>query len=60
MANKLKPCPFCGSNDIFIDENETFIMCHNCNCIGPDVPGIGVAVINAWNNRAEDNNASNS
>ncbi len=61
----LKPCPFCGSNDLdgpnlteYIgDHREPFwwIDCNNCPC-GMEVDGeFPMPVIKAWNNRHNKN-----
>ena len=36
LTNELKPCPFCGSDELFIDEgeyrNDYSINCTDCGC----------------------------
>lgn len=55
----LRPCPFCGSDDLRIDGG--FVRCNNCECDGPyheemdesDEDSIeGIA--EKWNTRAAD------
>lgn len=54
---KLKPCPFCGSNSILfhqpqIKPQEHFgIYCGNCGCGTMGLPD-KEKVINIWNTRA--------
>lgn len=37
---ELLPCPFCGSNDLILDDYpdgkyDCYVLCDNCNCCGP-------------------------
>ena len=57
----LKPCPFCGSEDLVVHNeiNGAFIVCNAC-CISFDY-GEATCVedcIEAWNRRANDENVS--
>ena len=49
----IAPCPFCGYDDVEIDEVDVLriaVNCPECECIGP-VSRIGVEeAIDAWNN----------
>ena len=55
---KLKPCPFCGSANIYVGRRYggTFVECSQCKCKGPifysDTRTDPVA-IKGWNTRAE-------
>ena len=56
-GQQLKPCPFCGSDNV--DDWETHVRCHKCGARGPwqwHVEGEDPMVIsaNAWNTRAAD------
>lgn len=33
---ELKPCPFCGSDNLDYDSDGGFISCKNCLAYGPD------------------------
>ena len=54
---KLKPCPFCGSNDVFIielpyvDGNTHIVKCANCETYGPRWNSSDEEGIKAWNER---------
>ena len=50
----LKPCPFCGSDDVLVEENATFtwVECQSCDARGTQVIGEEGA-IKAWNRRAK-------
>lgn len=64
-TEKLKPCPFCGSNDLFpdyedrcsLDEYVCWINCENCETDGPlskwenSYNEAEAAAIQAWNKR---------
>ena len=54
MANKLKPCPFCGNKENL--ELELWVIslrlfCPSCGCHGP-TGGTKQEAIGAWNRRA--------
>ena len=57
MSNKLKPCPFCGSEVNMIEENvgEYTVVCHGCQVlmIADDVSSKNEA-IERWNNRVNE------
>lgn len=55
MSEKLKPCPFCGSNDVEIVESfdGLCVLCGNCEATSNDFGKIEDA-IKAWNRRATD------
>ena len=47
----INPCPFCGHDDVEIDEVDLHrfaVTCPECECIGP-VFGAVMDAINAWN-----------
>ena len=60
MKNELKPCPFCGSDDIDYGimsgtmKGFDYIQCQNC---GAEVRSINngkyIEAIEAWNRRAD-------
>lgn len=44
---KLKPCPFCGSEDLSkIIRGQPWVECLNCGATGPDP-------LHGWNSRAQ-------
>ena len=46
-------CPFCGSNNVEIDEvgvNEYAVACSDCHCIGPVCDTV-MDAISFWNDR---------
>ena len=56
MNEKLKPCPFCGSNRVQIRTDDEgiswYIFCNNCGAMC----GYALSedeVVKAWNRRAE-------
>jgi Lar family restriction alleviation protein len=66
MSAEIKPCPFCGSNDLCPDykdrgslnEYVSWINCGNCGVDGPiskwknSYKEAELAAITAWNQRA--------
>ena len=64
MTEKLKPCPFCGSDDLEI-RNRHYVECLNCETFGP-APDKPMAswrtdnAVEAWNRRAKDEKPSGS
>lgn len=56
---ELKSCPFCNSNDLFIDENwenydnPYFVHCGKCHAKGPTVSRKEKAV-ELWNGRVKE------
>ena len=51
------PCPFCGSDDIYVDVGLTvdafFCECNNCGVAGPSPEdGSGRNGVDEWNTRA--------
>ena len=54
MPDKLKSCPFCGSEDIhtkFIDRVMAAVECNYCGARGP-VIYLELSATDAWNRRA--------
>ena len=65
---QLKPCPFCGSNNVFWGEDDSahvfwgeddsahvyFIFCANCSAEGAKTPFLGDSASERWNTRAAD------
>ena len=54
---KLKPCPFCGSNNVKINipyfaDALYLVQCYSCNCTTALYPTKNKAV-EIWNRRAE-------
>lgn len=50
--DELKPCPFCGSDNVRMDTDYGvyFVLCVNCQTEGPDDPDKSTA-IKLWNGR---------
>ena len=53
MTDALKPCPFCGSDDVeALDmEGKHYVVCYDCALEGP-LHESRAAVVAAWNRRA--------
>jgi hypothetical protein len=51
---KLKPCPFCGSNNLL--NIRSFVHCQNCMANGPYIfpPKENITGIELWNGRNVD------
>ncbi|MEQ1975034.1 Lar family restriction alleviation protein [Xenorhabdus sp. SGI240] len=53
MADKLKPCLFCGSGDTEInsysDDTWFFVQCTDCGACGPEEES-SVTAVSVWNN----------
>lgn len=57
MSEELKPCPFCGSSDVVLqnltDEDDNYVSCNSC-----EVQQIAThtrdMAIKAWNRRVGD------
>jgi Lar family restriction alleviation protein len=60
MKEELKPCPFCGSNDLdlcYVPKSH-WVSCNVCNAEGPNGNYSTVKkAIAAWNKRIGDGNA---
>ena len=53
IVNELKPCPFCGSDDVSIEVFWAYaVYCGNCGIRGPIV-GSEVEAIETWNDRKD-------
>jgi len=50
MSQELKPCPFCGSTNLNVTAESSYVMCYGCDADGP-VTRPSTAAIAAWNNR---------
>ena len=57
MPEKLKPCPFCGGEDIIMCREETFIRGYYCRCKSCGCRTMHFSkeeyVLTTWNRRAE-------
>lgn len=51
---ELKPCPFCGSTDVYLIEGFA-VCCRTCCAYGPQID-INNLLIDAWNRRMEEHN----
>lgn len=60
MENKLKPCPFCGSKDLYYQKPCHFgtngyvsssVICCNCSA---EVTGKNNEAVDKWNRRASE------
>ena len=54
--SELLPCPFCGSDEVFVSQEvheSCWVVCENLHCgaIGPTQPTTAAAAV-AWNKRA--------
>lgn len=57
MAEKLKPCPFCGQEELrveTINDNECWIECPSCGVETPLYENMKQAIV-AWNRREGSN-----
>ena len=54
MMAELKPCPFCGGEDLMMvdDDDYFFVGCNTCDTCGPG-EGTEEEAIEAWNKRAD-------
>ena len=55
MSEELKPCPFCGSDKVCVEENDwgwMVMFCRTCRCNGPEAATREEAIAKA-NERAE-------
>gem|GEM_PF-3166909 len=50
MSQELKPCPFCGSTNLNVTAESSYVMCYGCDADG-SVTRPSAAAIAAWNNR---------
>jgi transcription elongation factor Elf1 len=62
MAEQLKDCPFCGSDNVVVHySNTAFVKCNNCGAQGGKYPKDGKVAehidrenaIKAWENRKD-------
>lgn len=61
MPDRLKPCPFCGSDETYktrLDDFTYVIQCLECGASGPYKLNTDEAE-EAWNRRAEDKKNGN-
>ena len=52
---ELKPCPFCGSKEVYLDKPDThcfYVFCANCGVNGTTA-NTRERAVKAWNRRAE-------
>lgn len=54
MSSELKPCPFCGSDDVSIWDGIERAACENCGTCGPSHDGGKEEAARLWNERAGD------
>lgn len=54
MTTELKPCPFCGSDNLILENADPYewVFCEVCESAGPARMGEGEAE-KAWNTRTE-------
>jgi Lar family restriction alleviation protein len=56
--NELKPCPFCGSEEVRMRFDSVFesycVTCRNCGAKVFQFYGLKDAAVEAWNRRADD------
>ncbi len=54
MPEKLKPCPFCGSENINLRAamGETWVFCHGC-AASTNMKSSEESAVTAWNQRPE-------
>jgi Lar family restriction alleviation protein len=54
-AQSLRPCPFCGGSDVWIngDLDPKFVVCRKCWAFGPTAPTVTQAA-ERWNRRGRD------
>ena len=59
MTTELKPCPFCGSDEISLDDQEfpQHVICDNCSCYGPEGHEL-IDVVEKWNAATRNSYAS--
>ena len=51
----IQPCPFCGYDDVEIDEINMAVyavICPDCECIGPAIRESLEHAVDEWNKRA--------
>jgi len=58
MDEKLKPCPFCGCEKVFVAEENGYpaIVCENC-LVGVSACPDEALLIEIWNRRVSDGTA---
>lgn len=50
----LKPCPFCGSNNLKPAYHSPYVICGDCKALGPGSSDITYdEAVEAWNTRME-------
>lgn len=50
MSDSIKPCPFCGSENLSL--SEPFVRCRSCGAYGPDAPDdMPSTGLKMWNDR---------
>lgn len=52
--SKLKPCPFCGSAEIYSSPHIAVVVCKKCRCWGPNTCITAAQAIDMWNRRASE------
>jgi len=59
ISNELKPCPFCGGNDIVVCEEQAqarswpywYVWCRDCDVHGPSRMDGEAGAVADWNDR---------
>ncbi len=62
QINKLKPCPFCGGNDLEVevwDDDYLHIVCYNCNCFTDSYDKYLSRALRFWNTRTAPDETDN-
>ena len=49
---KLKPCPFCGSDNVELHRNIEYVLCTKCGARGTPFDGHPADAVESWNRRA--------
>lgn len=54
--SKLKPCPFCGSEHVYVSKIKKSVYRVECWCCGASIESCIGEAIKWWNTRAIENN----
>ena len=58
---KLKPCPFCGMDKAYVNDNDallSFVVCPSCGTEGPYAYHSPTTARRLWNKRSKDAKSS--